>query len=121
MTCSTRTSCWFWATCLTATRNWPWYPGSGIVGSLGRNTFWSHGQSNFDFALSKEVRVFETHRFQFRADMYNFFNRVQFDLPGFVSIVDTAVAGYQLQQNLGRISATRNSSRNMQMMLKYVF
>ena len=92
-----------------------------MVGSLGRNTFWSHGQNNFDFALSKEVRVHENHRFQFRADMYNFFNRVQFDLPGFVSIVDTAVPGYQLQPNLGRISAQRNSARYMQMMLKYVF
>jgi hypothetical protein len=46
-----------------ATRSWPWYPGSGMVGSLGRNTFWSHGENNFDFGLSKEVRVFENHRF----------------------------------------------------------
>lgn len=104
-----------------ATRNWPWFPGSGRVGSLGRNTFWTHGQNNFDFSLSKEVRVFESHRFQFRADMFNVFNRVQFDMPGFVSVVDTAVAGYQLQQQLGRISAARNASRNMTMMLKYVF
>jgi hypothetical protein len=104
-----------------ASKNWPWYPGTGMVGSLGRNTFWSHGQNNWDVSLSKELRVHEKHRFQFRADMYNFFNRVQFDLPAFVSVVDTSVAGYALQQSLGRISATRNSSRNMQMMLKYAF
>jgi outer membrane receptor protein involved in Fe transport len=104
-----------------ATKNWPWYPGTGIVGNLGRNTFWSHGQNNWDVALSKEVKLFEKHRLQFRADMFNFFNRVQFDLPAFVSVVDTAVPGYQLQQSLGKISATRNSPRNMLMMLKYSF
>src|SRR5262249_11194486 len=24
-----------------AAKNWPWYPGTGIVGNLGRNTFWT--------------------------------------------------------------------------------
>jgi hypothetical protein len=31
------------------------------------------------------------------------------------------VAGYALQQDLGRITAQRNSARNMLMMLKYTF
>jgi hypothetical protein len=53
--------------------------------------------------------------------MFNFFNRVQFNLPGFVSVVDTGVAGYRLHPNLGGITSTRNASRSMQMMLKYQF
>jgi hypothetical protein len=105
-----------------ATRSWPWYPGTGIVGSLGRNTFWMHGQNNWDVSVGKEVRLFgERHRLQFRADMFNFFNRVQFNIPGFVSVVDTGVAGYRLHPDLGRITSARNSSRNMLMMLKYSF
>lgn len=105
-----------------AAREWPWFPGSGIVGSLGRNTFWANGQNNWDFSAIKDVRLFgERHHLQFRAEMYNLMNRVQFDLPAFVSIVDTTVPGYQLNSNLGKITAQRNSPRNMQMMLKYIF
>ncbi len=104
------------------TKQWPWYPGTGVVGSLGRNTFWTAGQNNWDFAVSKDVRLFgERQHLQFRADMFNLMNRVQFDLPAFVSVVDTSVAGYQLNPNFGRITGQRNSARNMLMMLKYVF
>jgi hypothetical protein len=53
--------------------------------------------------------------------MYNLTNRVQFDLPSFVTVVDTSVPGYQLNPNLGKITAQRNSPRNMLMMLKYMF
>jgi hypothetical protein len=105
-----------------AAKNWPWYPGTGIVGNLGRNTFWTNGQNNWDFSIVKNMRLFgERHHLQFRAEMYNFFNRVQFDLPAFVSVVDTSVPGYQLNPNLGKITAQRNSPRNMLMMLKYMF
>ncbi|MEO7145915.1 MAG: carboxypeptidase regulatory-like domain-containing protein [Bryobacteraceae bacterium] len=105
-----------------AAKQWPWYPGSGIVGNLGRNTFWAAGQNNWDFALIKDVRLFgERPHLQFRAEMYNLMNRVQFDLPAFVSVVDTTVPGYQLNPNLGKITNQRNSPRNMEMMLKFTF
>jgi hypothetical protein len=58
---------------------------------------------------------------QFRAEMYNLTNRVQFDLPAFVNVVDTGVPSYQLHPNLGKITSQRNSPRNMLMMLKYTF
>jgi len=92
------------------------------VGNLGRNTFWTNGQNNWDFSIIKDVRLHgERHHLQFRAEMYNLMNRVQFDLPAFVTVVDTTVPGYQLNPNLGKITAQRNSPRNMLMMLKYVF
>jgi hypothetical protein len=72
--------------------------------------------------VSKDFRLYgERHHLQFRADMYNLTNRVQFDLPSIVSVVDTSVPGYQLNPNLGKITGQRNSPRNMLMMLKYVF
>jgi len=58
---------------------------------------------------------------QFRAEMYNLMNRVQFNLPNFVTVVDTSVPGYQLNPNLGKITSQRNTPRNMLMMLKYTF
>jgi hypothetical protein len=107
---------------IAATRQWPWYPGSGIVGSLGRNTFWSHGQNNWDVAIIKNVRLYgERHHLQFRAEMFNLPNRVQFDLPAFVSVVDTGIPGWRLQSRFGEITGQRNSSRFMQMSLRYTF
>ncbi|HET8550329.1 MAG TPA: carboxypeptidase regulatory-like domain-containing protein [Bryobacteraceae bacterium] len=105
-----------------ANRNWPWYPGSGIVGSLGRNTFWSHGQRNWDIAVIKNVRVYgERHNIQFRAEAFNAFNRVQFDFPAYLSVVDTSVAGWRIQPRFGEITSQRNGPRSMQMSLRYIF
>lgn len=53
--------------------------------------------------------------------MFNLMNRVQFDVPAFVSVVDTGVAGWRLQQRFGEITAQRNSARFMQMSLRYQF
>lgn len=107
---------------LAANRQWPWYPGTGIVGSLGRNTFRMHGQNNWDFAVIKNVRLHgERHHLQFRAEMFNLMNRVQFNMPAYTTMVDTGVAGWRLQQRFGEITGQRNSPRWMQMSLRYLF
>ncbi|MFB3828643.1 MAG: carboxypeptidase regulatory-like domain-containing protein [Bryobacteraceae bacterium] len=107
---------------VAAARQWPWFPGTGMVASLGRNTFWTHGQNHFDFAVIKNVRVAgERHTIQFRAEMFNLFNRVQFDMPAYVSVVDTGVSGWRLQPRFGEITAQRNAARYMQMSLRYMF
>ncbi len=102
-------------------KNWPWFPGSGITGSLGRNTFWTHGQSNYDVALIKNIRLAERHHLEFRAEMFNFFNRVQFDQPAFTTLVDTGVPGWRIQPRFGEITGQRNSPRFMQMSMRYAF
>ncbi len=104
-------------------RAWPWYPGTGYVASAGRNIFRLQGQNNFDVAFVKSTRLFghdRGHQLQFRAEMFNLFNRVQFDVPN-LTLVDTGVVGYRINPNFGRISAQRNIPRNMQMMLRYQF
>jgi hypothetical protein len=104
-----------------AAKAWPWYPGSNVVGSLGRNTFWLAGINNWEVSLIKNVRIHERHMLTYRLEMYNAMNRVQFGFPAYTSVVDTSVSGYQLQQNLGRINSLNNSPRSMTMMLKYSF
>jgi hypothetical protein len=113
----------FWPTAsIGATRQWPWYPGSKMAGSLGRNTFRMHGQNEWNVSFIKNVRLYgERHHVQFRAEMFNLMNRVQFDMPAFLSVVDTGVAGYRIQPRFGEITATKNSSRWMQMSLRYWF
>jgi len=103
--------------------NWPWYPGTAYVASAGRNIFRVQGQNNLDAAFVKNTRLFghdRAHYLQFRAEMFNLFNRVQFDVPN-LTLVDTGVAGYRINPTFGRISAQRNSPRNMQIMLRYQF
>jgi len=58
---------------------------------------------------------------QFRAEMFNFFNRVQFDQPAFTTLVDTSVPGWRIQPRFGEITGQRNSSRFMQMSMRFTF
>lgn len=108
----------------TATaHNWPWYPGTGYVASAGRNIFRVQGQNNFDVAFIKNTKLFgrdRVHQLQFRAEMFNLLNRVQFDVPN-LTLVDTGVVGYRINPNFGQITAQRNTPRNMQLMLRYQF
>ena len=100
---------------------WPWYPGTGYIASAGRNIFRLHGQNNFDVAFVKNTTLFgrdHAHQLQFRAEMFNLFNRVQFGIPN-LTLVDTGVVGWRINPNFGQITTQRNSPRNMQLMLRY--
>jgi hypothetical protein len=106
-----------------ASRNYPFLPGTGAIGSLGRNTFRLQGQQNFDVVIVKNIKLFgkdRGHELQFRAEMYNLLNRVQFGVPN-LTLIDTSVAGYRINPTFGQISALNNNPRNMQMMLRYQF
>jgi hypothetical protein len=105
-----------------ASKQWPWYPGTDLVASLGRNTFWAQGQNNWDLAILKNIRLYGEHQhLQFRAEMFNLMNRVQFAMPAYVSVVDTGVSGWRLQPRFGEITSQYNSPRYMQMSLRFFF
>lgn len=117
------TSAFFPDAAAVASRNYPYLPGTGAVGSLGRNTFRLHNQRNFDIVFVKNTKLFgkdRGHELQFRAEMYNFFNRVQFGTPN-LTLLDVSVPGYRINPNFGQITGLNNSPRNMQMMLRYQF
>ena len=79
-------------------------------------------QNNWDFAILKNIRLYgERQHLQFRAEMFNLMNRVQFSMPAYVSVVDTGVAGWRLQPRFGEITSQYNSPRYMQMSLRYFF
>ena len=100
----------------------PFAPGTAGEGSIGRNTFFMHGMNNFDVALLKSFPVREGHNLNFRMEMYNLLNRVQFSPPSRSVLVNT----------FGRIAGQRNptnyvgsgrftGARFFQASLKYVF
>lgn len=56
-------------------------PVAGTIGNVGRNRFEGPRLVNMDFAVMKNFPFGESHRVQFRADFFNFFNKTNFKLP----------------------------------------
>ena len=91
-------------------------PNGGVFGALGRDTFRGPALRNFDFALIKDT-AWETGRsrkslnLQFRVEMFNLFNIVNFGLPSNI------LTG----SGFGIISRTAANSRQLQFSLKAMF
>jgi hypothetical protein len=68
-------------------------PGVGQFGSLGRGAIRSPGIANVDFSINKNWRVRERFGVQFRAEMFNAFNHVNFTgVNGGLSFNNTAAS-----------------------------
>jgi hypothetical protein len=80
----------------------------GTFGNTPRNLLKGPGPNNVDLRIGKNFSFRERYRIQFRWEMFNAFNRVQFANPG--NTVGTAA--------FGRITATSAPSRVMQAALK---
>jgi hypothetical protein len=91
-------------------------PNSGRFGALGRNTFRGPMFHNFDVAFIKDTPIAVSHgheraTLQFRGEVFNIFNLVNFGLP----------SNTLLGAGFGRISKTAGSSRQIQFSLKLIF
>jgi len=91
-------------------------PNSGRFGTLGRNTFRGPAYHNFDFALIKDTPFghrggTELGTIEFRAELFNLFNVVNFGLPSNI------VSG----SGFGIISKTAGTSRQIQFSLKVIY
>lgn len=88
-------------------------------GSLGRNVLIGPGFNNLDFSVTKNTKLTESVRMQFRAEFFDIFNRANFGQPGRVAQVGSSTFGV--------ISSTRfptgdsGSSRQLQFALKFLF
>jgi hypothetical protein len=71
----------------------------------------AHGTRNFDISLFKEFEAAEKLRVQFRVEMLNAFNTVQFSAPN-TSVVSSS---------FGRVSAQANAPRQVQFGLKLLW
>ncbi len=90
---------------------------SGYYGNLGRNTTIGPGLVNFDFSLVKNTAIREGKNLEFRAELFNIFNRANFGTPQF-KILDGR--GNRIG-DAGRITNTATASRQIQLALKFVF
>jgi hypothetical protein len=86
-------------------------PQPGTVGSLGLATIYGPRFFNFDFSTLKRTRINENMNVEFRAEIFNAFNTVNFDNP--VTNINSA--------NFGRVTGIVGRPRVMQFGLRLNF
>jgi hypothetical protein len=74
-------------------------PALGSEGNLGRNTYVGPGLANVNMQFSKAL-TFERYSFEFRADLFNIFNRVNLSQP--VSDLSSSQFGQSTDQSFPR-------------------
>lgn len=82
----------------------------GTFGNSGRNILRGPGRANVDFGVIKNIAVSESNRIQFRAEVFNLFNRVNLGDPN----------ANQSSGTFARITSA-GSPRVIQLALKYFF
>jgi hypothetical protein len=89
----------------------------GFFGDMGRNTVIAPGIATFDFGVTKNFALGEEMDLQFKAEIFNAFNRVNFGLPNMNALDGSGDSDPQA----GIISRTTTTSRQIQFALKIVF
>src|ERR1700733_2000005 len=93
----------------------------GRPGNLGRNTFTGPRYYDTDLTLLKNTRITERMNLQFRAEVYNIFNRIQFVNPD--ASGDTLSNPGTFGQSVATITQPdgTTSARQIQLALKMIF
>jgi len=99
----------------------PGIPGTcaNLLGNSGRNSVYGPGLVDFDFSAVKETKVFERLTIQFRAEIFNLFNRANFNPP----LANNQIfdQGGVPNSAAGVLDSTSTSSREVQFALKFLF
>jgi hypothetical protein len=91
-------------------------PAAGTYGNVGRGSLTGPGLADVDLSLFKTTSLSERVRLEFRAECFNLFNRVNFDLPN-----TTVFANGGLSPSAGLISTLATNPRQIQFGLKLLF
>jgi hypothetical protein len=99
--------------CFSTAPNLPNSAGAQTTGwgTTPRNAFRAPYQQNWDISLQKAFTLGESHKFQFRTDIFNLFNHPIFSTPSSVNIATPA--------SFTQINATAVPARLIQFGLKY--
>ncbi|MGH9557889.1 MAG: hypothetical protein ACRD30_01520 [Bryobacteraceae bacterium] len=93
-------------------------PLNGTYGDAGRNTLEGPGLADVDVSLAKRIPIGDRVNLQFRGEVFNVLNRVNFNAPN--PIVFTAATGGP-SPTAGVITSTTTTSRQIQFGLKLLF
>jgi len=92
------------------------FPADGVLGNLARNALSSPGLATLDLVFLKSLQMGATTA-QFRVEMFNALNRANFATPNTTIFDDRG----NLTANVGVITATRTSARQMQLGVKLLW
>jgi hypothetical protein len=103
-------------------------PKAGYVGNVKRDSLTGPGFADWDISLLKSTQLTERTRLQLRAEFFNVLNHTNLQLPNEVVYSTGPTQGTLANQNTaaalgspGTISATANTSRQIQFAAKIVF
>jgi len=103
-------------------------PAFGTVGNAPRDGLVGPGYADWDFSLLKSTQLTKTTRLQFRAEFFNLLNHTNLSLPNEVVYSAGPTQGTTANQTTaaalgspGVITATANTSRQIQLALKLLF
>jgi len=95
------------------------FPSPFTFGNAGRNILTGQGLNSWDFSVIRRFKLTETRNIEFRGEMFNIFNRANFDIP--VREVDSPSFGKILNTVLpvaGNASGGPGDPREVQLALK---
>jgi hypothetical protein len=92
---------------------------TNLLGNSGRNSVYGPGLVDFDFSLVKDTHIRENLNLEFRAEIFNLFNRANFNPP----LVNNTIFNQDGSANsaAGQLDSTSTSSRQLQVALKLIF
>jgi hypothetical protein len=106
-------------------------PQVGFRGTAGRNTVVGPDYKTVDASVVKNFRLADQRSIQFRVEVFNLFNRANFDLPSnseegemlftYTPAAEGAPARFAPAASVGKIFSTVGDSREIQFALKLVF
>src|SRR3989449_5592731 len=103
---------------------------TGFLGNGSRGMLRAPGLNTWDLSLNKDTAVpflGENTKLQFRAEIFNLLNHANFSIPASIgrvfvgTLADPAGASEAPISNVGRITTTATSSRQIQLALKVIF
>ncbi len=94
-------------------------PAAGTYGNVGRNILQGPGLAELDFSAAKKFFLSERFNLQFRAELFNLFNRANFNTPN--PVIFAAAAPAAASPTAGVITATSTTSRQVQFGLKLLW
>jgi len=94
-------------------------PDPFTFGNAGRNILNGQGLNSWDFSVIRRFKLTESRNIEFRAEMFNIFNRANFDIP----VLDLASPSFgkilnTVQPVAGNASGGPGDPREVQLALK---
>jgi len=96
-------------------------PAAGTFGNAPRNAWYNPSEQQWDIAFFKNFRLSGTQRLQFRAEIFNFLNRPNWNNVAGTTTTSGFNAVDPTNANFGRVISKTDSRRDAQLSLRYLF